>query len=320
MENKEKILAQLDAIKKANKQELASWIQGKYGIEINPNSIFDIQVKRIHAYKRQLMNALHILELYHKLRENPEMDIVPRTFIFAGKAAPGYYMAKRFIKLITTLATAINNDPLVRGKIKVVFLENYSVSVAEMIFPAADVSEQISTASKEASGTGNMKFMMNGAVTIGTMDGANVEIREEVGDDNIVIFGLTADQVLNYYQQGGYRPWELYQQDSRIRRVLDLLVDGTLPGHREEFRSIFDSLVHRDEFFVLKDYAAYADAQSRIDTLYRDNQCWNRMCLANIAHSGKFSSDRTIAEYAIGIWKVNPVVVEAPHNGADYHI
>lgn len=303
-------LDQIDAIKKANKQDFAAWIMGKYGVAIDPLSIFDVQVKRIHAYKRQLMNALHILELYSLLRDNPNLDIAPRTFIFAGKAAPGYYMAKRFIKLINTLASAINNDPAVRDKIKVLFLENYSVSVGEMVFPAADVSEQISTASKEASGTGNMKFMMNGAVTLGTMDGANIEIREEAGDENTVIFGLTADQVMNYYQHGGYRPWDLYRQDERVRRVLDNLVDGILPGHREEFRNIFDSLVDRDEFFVLKDYVAYADAQNRINELYRDNRRWNRMCLANIAHSGKFSSDRTIMEYAIGIWKVNPVVIE----------
>lgn len=307
-------LERLAAIKQANKQEFAGWIQGKYGVAIDPNSIFDIQVKRIHAYKRQLLNALHVLELYTKLRENPNLDMVPRTFIFAGKAAPGYYMAKRFIKLINTLAATINNDPVIRDKIKVLFLENYSVSLAEMIFPAADVSEQISTASKEASGTGNMKFMMNGAVTLGTMDGANIEIREEVGDDNIVIFGLLAEQVINYYEKGGYRPWELVEQDRRIRSLLDRLTDGTLVGQREEFRSIVESLVDRDEFFVLKDFPAYAQAQNRIDGLYQDSHRWNKMCLSNIAHSGKFSSDRTISEYAIGIWKVGPVVIEEPAN------
>ena len=313
-------LAQLDAVKGANKADLASWIQGRYGVNVDPQSIFDIQVKRIHAYKRQLMNALHVLELYGKLRDNPALDMVPRTFIFAGKAAPGYYMAKRFIKLITTLADAINNDPLVQDKMKVLFLENYSVSLAEMIFPAADVSEQISTASKEASGTGNMKFMMNGAVTIGTLDGANIEIREEVGDDNIAIFGMTADEVMDLYAKGTYKPWDLYQQDARIRQLLDNLVNGFLPVQKEEFRSIFDSLVKQDEFFVLKDFAAYADAQTRIDQMYRDKERWNRMCLANIAHSGKFSSDRTISEYAVGIWKVNPVVVDEHLHGADYHI
>mgnify|MGYP003586227806 FL=1 len=313
-------LDQLSSIKQANKVEFANWVQGRYGIAIDPHSIFDVQIKRIHAYKRQLMNALHVLEMYSLLRENPGMDIVPRTFIFAGKAAPGYYMAKRFIKLINTLAASINNDPLVKDKLKVLFLENYSVSVAEKIFPAADVSEQISTASKEASGTGNMKFMMNGAVTIGTMDGANVEIREEAGDDNIVIFGLTADQVLGYYQNGGYRPWELYGQNERIKRVVDHLIDGTLPGHREEFRSIYTSLVDRDEFFVLKDYIEYADAQLRINDLYSDNRRWNKMCLANIAQSGRFSSDRTISEYAIGIWKVNPVIIGGKQHVLDYHI
>ena len=313
-------LAQLDAVKGANKADFASWIQGRYGVGVDPQSIFDIQVKRIHAYKRQLMNALHVLELYGRLRDNPALDMVPRTFIFAGKAAPGYYMAKRFIKLITTLADAINNDPRVQDKMKVLFLENYSVSLAEMIFPAADVSEQISTASKEASGTGNMKFMMNGAVTIGTLDGANIEIREEVGDDNIAIFGMTADQVMDLYAKGTYKPWDLYQQDERIRQLLDNLVNGFLPVPKEEFRSIFDSLVNHDEFFVLKDFAAYADAQTRIDQMYRDKVRWNRMCLANIAHSGKFSSDRTISEYAVGIWKVNPVVIEEHLHGADYHI
>ena len=313
-------LAQLDAVKRANKADFASWIQGRYGVGVDPQSIFDIQVKRIHAYKRQLMNALHVLELYGRLRDNPALDMVPRTFIFAGKAAPGYYMAKRFIKLITTLADAINNDPRVQDKMKVLFLENYSVSLAEMIFPAADVSEQISTASKEASGTGNMKFMMNGAVTIGTLDGANIEIREEVGDDNIAIFGMTADQVMDLYAKGTYKPWDLYQQDERIRQLLDNLVNGFLPVPKEEFRSIFDSLVNHDEFFVLKDFAAYADAQTRIDQMYRDKVRWNRMCLANIAHSGKFSSDRTISEYAVGIWKVNPVVIEEHLHGADYHI
>ena len=313
-------LAQLDAVKGANKADFASWIGGRYGVTINPQSIFDIQVKRIHAYKRQLMNALHVLELYGRLRDNPALDMVPRTFIFAGKAAPGYYMAKRFIKLITTLADAINNDPRVQDKMKVLFLENYSVSLAEMIFPAADVSEQISTASKEASGTGNMKFMMNGAVTIGTLDGANIEIREEVGDDNIAIFGMTADQVMDLYAKGTYKPWDLYQQDERIRQLLDNLVNGFLPVPKEEFRSIFDSLVNHDEFFVLKDFAAYADAQTRIDQMYRDKVRWNRMCLANIAHSGKFSSDRTISEYAVGIWKVNLVVIEEQLHGADYHI
>ena len=313
-------LAQLDAVKGANKADFASWIQGRYGVGVDPQSIFDIQVKRIHAYKRQLMNALHVLELYGRLRDNPALDMVPRTFIFAGKAAPGYYMAKRFIKLITTLADAINNDPRVQDKMKVLFLENYSVSLAEMILPAADVSEQISTASKEASGTGNMKFMMNGAVTIGTLDGANIEIREEVGDDNIAIFGMTADQVMDLYAKGTYKPWDLYQQDERIRQLLDNLVNGFLPVPKEEFRSIFDSLVNHDEFFVLKDFAAYADAQTRIDQMYRDKVRWNRMCLANIAHSGKFSSDRTISEYAVGIWKVNPVVIEEHLHGADYHI
>ncbi|TCL38106.1 starch phosphorylase [Anaerospora hongkongensis] len=302
-------LEALDKIKETNKMNFANWVHNKYGITIDGSSIFDVHVKRIHAYKRQLMNALRILELYTRLKENPNLEMVPRTFIFAGKAAPGYFLAKRVIKLITTLAAVINNDSTIQGKMKVLFLENYSVSLAEMIFPAADVSEQISTASKEASGTGNMKFMMNGAVTIGTLDGANIEIHEEVGDDNIVIFGLTAKEVMNYYQNGGYRPWELVQSDTRLRKLLDQLVNGSLPVPREEFRVLYDSLVNSDEFFVLKDYAAYVEAQEKIDMLYRDNSRWNKMCLSNIAHSGKFSSDRTISEYAIGIWKAKPVVI-----------
>jgi starch phosphorylase len=305
-------LTDLDKIKETNKMKFANWIHDKYGLTIDGSSIFDVHVKRIHAYKRQLMNALRILELYSKLKENPNLEMVPRTFIFAGKAAPGYYLAKRVIKLITTLAGVINNDTTIQGKIKVLFLENYSVSLAEMIFPAADVSEQISTASKEASGTGNMKFMMNGAVTIGTLDGANIEIHEEVGDDNIVIFGLTADQVMNYYQKGGYRPWELVQSDLRLKTLLDQLINGSLPVPREEFRVLYDSLMNSDEFFVLKDYAAYVEAQEKVDALYRDNRRWSKMCLSNIAHSGKFSSDRTISEYAIGIWKANPVVIGDP--------
>lgn len=302
-------LQQMAAIKRRNKERLAKFIDARYAIGIDPDAIFDVHVKRIHAYKRQLLNALRIMDLYNRLKENPNLDAQPRTFIFAGKAAPGYYLAKRIIKLINTLAEVINNDPAVNSRIKVVFLENYSVSLAEMVFPASDVSEQISTASKEASGTGNMKFMMNGAITVGTLDGANIEIAEEVGHDNILIFGLTADQVMSYYRTGGYRPWEIYASEPRVKRILDQLIDGTLPVPPDEFRILYDSLIHHDEFFVLKDFDAYIKAQEKVDELYRDERKWSKICLANIAHSGKFSSDRTISEYAIGIWKISPVVI-----------
>ncbi|EGO61726.1 glycogen/starch/alpha-glucan phosphorylase [Acetonema longum] len=302
------------AIKLANKEKLARHVRNKYGITLDPHSLFDVHVKRIHAYKRQLLNALHILDLYNRLKENPDLDIPPRTFIFAGKAAPGYYLAKRVIKLVNTLAAMVNHDPRIRDKLKVVFLENYSVSLAELIIPAADLSQQISTASKEASGTGNMKFMLNGAITLGTLDGANIEIREEVGDENIIIFGLTADEVLQYYQQGGYRAWDLYHSQPRLQLVLDQLVNGFLPAPGEEFRVIFNSLLHdNDEFFVLKDFFPYAAAQETAGRLFADRQRWGRMAIHNIAHAGFFSSDRTVSEYAVGIWKINPVVIGDPY-------
>lgn len=294
-------------IKRRNKLILAGYVEKKYQIALDVDSIFDVQVKRIHAYKRQTLNILQVMELYNRLLANPDLDIVPRTYIFAGKAAPGYYLAKQMIKLINTVADLVNNDSRLQGKLKVVFLENYSVSLAEMIFAAADVSEQISTASKEASGTGNMKFMMNGAVTCGTLDGANIEIYEEVGDENIVIFGLTADEVLAYYANGSYRPLEIYQQDESIHLVLDQLTNGFLPVPPEEFTAIRDGLLYSDEYFVLKDFAAYRQAQQKIDEKYRDPAQWAKMCIKNIAFSGKFSSDRTINEYAIGIWKVHAV-------------
>lgn len=300
------------AVKLANKERLATHIHHKYGVKLDCRAIFDVQVKRIHLYKRQQLNALHILALYNRLRENPQLDITPRVFLFAGKAAPGYYLAKRVIKLITSLAQLINNDPAVRDRLKVIYLENYSVSLGELIFPAADVSEQISTASKEASGTGNMKFMMNGAVTLGTMDGANIEIREEVGDKNIVIFGLTADEVMHYYRHGGYDPHVAAAGDNRLQTVLEQLINGFLPAPAGEFQALYDSLVNHDEYFVLKDFAAYAQAQAKIDSLFGDRQRWSRMAAENIAKSGFFSSDRTISEYAIGIWKVNPVILSSP--------
>jgi len=301
---------QLAEIKLQNKQRLAKYIQEKHGIVVNVHSIFDVQIKRIHAYKRQILNALHIMHLYNQLKENPHFDIIPRTFIFAGKAAPSYYIAKQTVKLINILATVINNDKTINDKLKVVFLENYNVSLGEMIFPAADVSEQISTASKEASGTGNMKFMMNGAITIGTLDGANVEIKQAVGEDNIVIFGLTAQQALNYYSYGGYSAWDVYNGDIRIKRVMEQLVNGFLPNSKEEFRPLYNYLLqNNDEFFVLRDFAVYLQAQLLIEAKFRDRQQWLSMCVKNIAHSGNFSSDRTISEYAVGIWEIRPSIV-----------
>lgn len=304
------IQARIKAVKQANKNRLAQFIQEKTGIVVDPHSIFDVQVKRIHAYKRQTLNALHILDLYNRLKASPGLDIEPRTFIFAGKSATGYYLAKHIIKFINTLAQVINNDPDVGGKIKVVFLENYSVSLAELIIPAADVSEQISTASREASGTGNMKFMMNGAITIGTLDGANIEICDEVGNDNIVIFGLTAEEVLNYYKYGGYNVLDVYHNNPHLRLVVDQLTNGFLPVSPDEFNCIHHSLIRaNDEFFVLKDFAAYAEAQEKINSLYRDSAHWQAMAINNIAFSGRFSSDRTVSEYAIGIWRIKPVVI-----------
>lgn len=303
----------LAQVKLQNKLVLASYIKDKYNVRLDTNSIFDVQVKRIHAYKRQILNVLHIMDLYNRLKADPNLDITPRTFIFAGKAAPGYFIAKQTIKLINVLASVINNDRTIKDKLKVVFLENYSVSLGEMIFPAAEVSEQISTASKEASGTGNMKFMLNGAVTIGTLDGANVEIRNAVGDDNIIIFGLTAEQVIDYYQCGGYKVWDIYHTDFRIKKVLDQMIDGFLPVDKEELRPLHGSLLwDNDEYFVLKDFAAYAEAQALLDAKYREKNTWYRMSMNNIAHAGIFSSDRSISEYAIAIWKVNPVEISRP--------
>ncbi|MBV4419603.1 glycogen/starch/alpha-glucan phosphorylase [Clostridium tyrobutyricum] len=290
-------------IKLENKRKLADLIYRDKGINIDINSIFDIQIKRIHAYKRQTLNCLRIMDLYNRLIENPNLDIVPRTFIFAGKSAPGYYLAKDIITLINMVADKINNDDRVNKKIKVIFMENYRVSLAEVIIPAADLSEQISTTTKEASGTSNMKFMMNGAVTIATLDGANVEIKDEVGDENIVIFGLTEKQVLNLYKTGGYSSQNIINNDIRLKRIINSLVDGTYCKDKNKFKSIYENLVtYNDEFFVIKDFYSYLDAQEKIDRLYRNKSKWQRMCAVNIAHSGIFSSDRTIREYATGIW------------------
>lgn len=297
------ILNQLNKIKLYNKQKLSDTILKNENISVDPNSIFDVQVKRIHAYKRQVLNCLRIMDLYNKLIDNPNLDIVPRTFIFGGKAAPGYYLAKSIIELINCVAKKINNDHRVNDKIKVVFMQNYRVSLAEQIIPGADVSEQISTTTKEASGTSNMKFMMNGAITVATLDGANIEIRDEVTNDNIVIFGLTADEVLNYYKNGGYRSIDIYNNDARVKRVINDLINGKYHNDKNKFRNIYENLItYNDEFFVLKDFDSYLKAQDKIDTLYRNTDKWQRMCGVNIAHSGIFSSDRTIEQYATGIW------------------
>lgn len=297
------VLNKLSNIKLSNKIKLSNEIYNSTGIKVDPDSIFDVQVKRIHAYKRQTLNCLRIMDLYNKLIENPNMNINPRTFIFAGKAAPGYLLAKNIIELITAIANKVNNDRRVNDKIKVVMMENYRVSLAEKIIPATDLSEQISTTTKEASGTSNMKFMMNGAVTIATLDGANIEIKDEVKDDNIVIFGLTANEVLDYYKYGGYSSWDIYNNDNRVKRVIDNLIDGTFSYDKDTFRAIYDSLLkYNDEFFVLKDFDSYIKAQIKINELYNNKYDWQRMCGVNIAHSGIFSSDRTIKEYATGIW------------------
>ena len=297
------IQEKLAQIKRENKERLAETIYKSNGIVVDPDSMFDVQVKRIHAYKRQTLNCLRIMDLYNRLIDNPNLDIQPRTFIFAGKAAPGYYLAKNTIELINAIGTKINNDPRVNKKIKVVFLENYRVSLAEDIIPAADLSEQISTTTKEASGTSNMKFMMNGAVTIATLDGANIEIADEVGKDNIIIFGMSAREVLNYTQNGGYSASAICKSDERVNRVVSDLINGTYDKDVNRFKSIYDNLItYNDEFFVLKDFESYVEAQDKVDNLFKDMHKWQEMCGKNIAHSGIFSSDRTIQQYVSGIW------------------
>ncbi len=304
-------------IKYQNKVRLAKYILEHNGIEVDPRSIFDVQVKRLHEYKRQLLNILHIMYLYNELKEHPDMDFVPRTFIFGAKAAAGYKNAKLTIKLINSVADVINNDGSIDGKIKVVFIEDYCVSNAELIVAAADVSEQISTASKEASGTGNMKFMLNGAVTIGTMDGANVEMHEEVGEENIFIFGLSSDEVINYEQNGGYDPNEIFNNNANVRKVLMQLVNGTYcPEDPELFRDLYNSLLNTqctakaDTYFILKDFDSYAETQKKIQEAYKDTKKWNKMAILNVASSGKFSSDRTIEEYVDDIWHLDKVTVK----------
>ena len=304
-------------IKYHNKLRLAKYIKEHNGIDVDPRSIFDVQVKRLHEYKRQLLNILHIMYLYNQLKDNPNMEMVPRTFIFGAKAAAGYQIAKKTIKLINSVANVINNDRSINGKIKVVFIEDYRVSNAELIFAAADVSEQISTASKEASGTGNMKFMLNGALTLGTMDGANVEIVEEVGQENAFIFGLSSDEVINYENNGGYNPVEIFNTDQEIRRVLMQLINGYFaPENPELFRDIYNSLLNTknsskaDTYFILKDFRSYAEAQKRVEEAYKNEGWWARAALLNTASAGKFSSDRTIEEYVKDIWHLEKIQVE----------
>lgn len=313
-----KALAEFAEIKYQNKLRLAEYIRNNNGIEIDPRSIFDVQVKRLHEYKRQFLNILHVMYLYNQIKDHPEMYFYPRTFIFGAKAAAGYVRAKETIKLINSVADVINNDKSINGKIKVVFIEDYRVSNAEIIFAAADVSEQISTASKEASGTGNMKFMLNGAPTLGTMDGANVEIVEEVGMENAFIFGLSSQEVIHFENHGGYNPTDIYFNDWDIKRVVDQLIDGTYAnGNREMYRDLYDSLVNThgreraDRYFILKDFRAYADAQKRVEEAYKDREAWSRKALMNVACCGKFSSDRTIQEYVDDIWHLDQIKVDA---------
>ena len=299
-------------IKYQNKVRLAAYIKEHNGVDVDPRSIFDVQVKRLHEYKRQLLNILHVMYLYSELKEHPEMDIVPRTFIFGAKAAAGYKRAKLTIKLINSVADVINNDESINGKIKVVFIENYRVSNAELIFAAADVSEQISTASREASGTGNMKFMLNGAPTLGTMDGANVEIVEEVGAENAFIFGLSADEVMAYERDKNYHPQDIFNTNANVRRVLTQLINGTYSDDPELFRDIYDSLIKEDVYFTLKDFDSYCAAHKKVDEAYRDEKGWAKMAMLNTACAGKFSSDRTIEEYVQDIWHLEKVKVTMP--------
>mgnify|MGYP000032851863 FL=1 len=311
----DKALQEFMNIKFKNKERLAKYILEHNGVEVDPHSIFDVQVKRLHEYKRQLLNILHVIYLYNQIKMHPEMEFYPRTFIFGAKASAGYATAKKIIKLINSVADVVNNDASINGKIKVVFIENYRVSNAEWIFAAADVSEQISTASKEASGTGNMKFMLNGAPTLGTMDGANVEIVEEVGAENAFIFGLSSDEVINYENNGGYDPNVIYNTDEEIRQVLMQLINGTFSNDTELFRDLYDSLLNTkntdraDRYFILADFRSYADAQKRVEAAYRDEKGWAKKALLNTACSGKFTSDRTIQEYVDDIWHLDKVIV-----------
>jgi starch phosphorylase len=297
-------------IKQENKRDLAAYILRQRGVEVDVNSLFDVQVKRIHEYKRQHLAVLHVISLYNRIKHNPNIDILPRTFIFGGKAAPGYFMAKLIIKLINSVAEVVNKDPDVRGRLKVVFLPNFSVSLGQRIYPAADLSEQISTAGKEASGTGNMKFAMNGSLTIGTLDGANIEIREEAGAENFFLFGLTSEEVYAL-KAGGYNPMDYYENNADLKAVLDRIANGYFShGDHDLFQPIVDTLLYGDQYMLLADYQAYIDCQEQVSQAYRDQEKWTRMSILNAARMGKFSSDRTIGEYGKEIWAVKPVSID----------
>ena len=304
-----KVLKEIRDIKLENKKKLAAYVKEHNGIDIDVNSIFDVQIKRLHAYKRQLMNVFHIIYLYQRMKEDPSFKIYPRTFFFGAKAAPSYVYAKKIIELILAVANVVNNDPEVSKYIKVVFIENYGVSLAELIIPAADVSEQISTAGKEASGTSNMKLMMNGAITLGTLDGANVEIAELAGKENEVIFGLTSEETEAYNNNGGYSPWDMYNSDYRIKKIMDSLFEGAWVNYKpDKFRMIFDEIMNQhDQYFILKDLPLYIEAQEKVQELYQDQDKWAKMAIMNIANSGYFSSDRTIESYAKEIWKIEKI-------------
>jgi glycogen phosphorylase len=297
-------------IKHAIKQDLANYIKANYDVEVNPDSLFDIQSKRIHEYKRQHLNALHIITLYNRIKDNPDIDITPRTFLFGGKAAPGYYIAKLIIKLINSIADVVNRDPDVRGRLKVVFMKDYNVKFAQRVYPAADLSEQISTAGKEASGTGNMKFAMNGALTIGTLDGANVEIREEVGAENFFLFGLTAEEVYAK-KASGYNPIDYYNSNPELKLVIDRISSGFFSkGDTDLFKPLVDHLLYKDDYLLLADYQSYIDCQEQVSQAYRDQERWTRMSILNTARMGKFSSDRSIQDYCNDVWKVQPVPIQ----------
>lgn len=304
----QQVLSKINDAKLQNKQQLAQFIQNKTGIKVSTNAIFDVQIKRLHAYKRQLLNLMRIIKLYQDIKQNKDLNINPRVFIFGAKAAPSYHYAKSVIKCINETAKLINNDPIVSQKIKVVFLENYDVSLAEKIIPAADVSEQISTTTKEASGTSNMKLMLNGALTVATLDGANIEIADYVGKDNIFIFGLKANEVYQYYHDNTYRSFDYYREDPVIKRTLDAFIDGTIPNIQNEGREIFDSLTkYNDEYFVLRDFESYLAIQDKVDQEYNDQKSWAKKCLINIANAGHFDADKMVMNYAKDIWHVKQV-------------
>ncbi|MDR1568557.1 MAG: glycogen/starch/alpha-glucan family phosphorylase, partial [Streptococcaceae bacterium] len=302
-----RLLLALREVKYKNKVRLAKYIKETQNVTVNPEAIFDVQIKRLHAYKRQLLNLLHIIKLYQDLKADPDLAIEPRVFIFGAKAAPSYYFAKSVIKVINEVAKLVNNDPDIKNKLKVVFLENYNVTLAELIIPAADVSEQISLASKEASGTSNMKLMANGAITIATLDGANIEIKDAVGEEHIIIFGLTKDEVYQQYREQNYHSWSVYNDNPDIKRVVDALIDGTIPNIQREGYEIYDSLIkYNDEYFVLLDFLPYVVAQEKVNDLYQDEKAWQKSSLINIANGGEFSSDDTVKEYAEEIWGIEP--------------